>query len=168
MSSPRDRDETGRARSNRPRDALGRPLPHDAPLADQAEREPEDVVRTPAETLARAQAHLDAGRPFPAHDVFEAAWKNGPADERDLWQGLAQLCVGLTHLQRGNPSGAASLLERGTGRLRAFDGGGRDAHGAALTALIAWADGAAHDARIGQDVAPPPPLTSARTVRPHE
>ena len=43
------------------------------------------------------------------------------ADERQLWQGLAQLAVGITHVQRGNPDGAATLLGRGSGRLRELD-----------------------------------------------
>ena len=36
-----------------------------------------------------------------------------PAGERACWQGLAQVCVGVTHLQRGNLVGAARLLRRG-------------------------------------------------------
>jgi hypothetical protein len=121
----RARDASGRPQSDRPRDALGRPLPWDAPPELIAEREPEDVVRTPAETIARADELLAAGTPFPAHDVFEAAWKNGPPEERDLWQGLAQICVGLTHAQRGNAAGAATLLARGRERVRAYvDRGG--------------------------------------------
>ncbi|MEU8571363.1 DUF309 domain-containing protein, partial [Streptomyces pathocidini] len=40
----RDRDEEGRARSGRPRDGLGRPLPYGAP---GVERQPEGVVRAP-------------------------------------------------------------------------------------------------------------------------
>ena len=36
-----------------------------------------------------------------------------------LWQGLAQYAVGLTHIQRGNPKGARTLLERAVGRLEA-------------------------------------------------
>nr|WP_246224112.1 DUF309 domain-containing protein [Pseudarthrobacter psychrotolerans] len=44
---------------------------------------------------------MDAGRPFAAHEVLEARWKAGPAEERNLWQGLAQICVGLTHAARG-------------------------------------------------------------------
>jgi hypothetical protein len=42
--------------------------------------------------------------PFAAHEVLEARWKAGPDEERDLWQGLAQICVGLTHAARGNSS----------------------------------------------------------------
>ena len=46
-------------------------------------------------------------------------WKACPGEERDRWQGLAQVCVGITHLQRGNSRGAITLLRRGAGHLRA-------------------------------------------------
>lgn len=68
-----------------------------------------------------AQRMLDEGRPFHAHEVLEAVWKQtaDPA-ERDLWQGLAQLAVGLTHALRGNATGAAALLRRGASRLAGY------------------------------------------------
>lgn len=100
----------------RARDAAGRPVPLGSP--DAVDPVPE-VERSPQEALALAQRLLDEGRPFWAHDVLEAAWKAAPAAERELWQGLAQVCVGLTHEQRHNPTGAARLLRRGAGRLRA-------------------------------------------------
>jgi uncharacterized protein len=99
----------------RGRDATGRPVPAGSP--DAVEPVPE-VDRSPEEALRLAQQLLDDGRPFWAHDVLEAAWKAAPVAERELWQGLAQACVGLTHAQRGNPVGAARLLRRGAGRLR--------------------------------------------------
>ena len=40
--------------------------------------------------------------------------------ERDLWQGLAQVAVGLTHAQRGNSRGAVALLRRGADRLSGY------------------------------------------------
>ena len=110
----RDRDPTGRARNNRPRDGLGRPLPHDA---EGVERVPEDLVLPPEESLVEAQRLIDAGRPFHAHEVLEGTWKAAPESERDLWQGLAQLAVGLTHRARGNPAGASTLLQRGAARI---------------------------------------------------
>lgn len=113
---PRDRDVEGRARNARPRDGLGRPLPYGSPGEPRA---PEGVVRTAAQTLTEAQRLLDAGRPFHAHEVFEDAWKTGPAVQRELWRGLAQLAVGLTHAARGNLGGARSLLDRGAGHLAA-------------------------------------------------
>ena len=112
----RDRDPDGRARNARPRDALGRPLPRDA----AGEPPTSDTALPPAEALAEAQRLLDAGRPFHAHEVLEAAWKAAPPAERNLWQGLAQLAVGLTHARRGNARGAAALLRRGVRRLDGY------------------------------------------------
>ncbi|MBW3703665.1 DUF309 domain-containing protein, partial [Streptomyces griseus] len=51
---------------------MGRPLPYGAA---GVERQPEGVVRTPAETLREAQRLLGEGKPFHAHEVFEDAWK---------------------------------------------------------------------------------------------
>jgi uncharacterized protein len=67
-----------------------------------------------------AQRLLSEGRPFHAHEVLEAAWKAAPAAERDLWQGLAQVAVGLTHALRGNSRGAVALLRRGSDRLSGY------------------------------------------------
>lgn len=114
----RDRDESGRPRSARPRDFLGRPLPHGS---EGIPRIPDDLELAPAETLAYAQELLDQGLAFTAHEVLEAAWKNGPDDERMLWQGLAQLAVGITHAQRGNVKGAISLLRNASARLSGED-----------------------------------------------
>lgn len=114
----RDRDEVGRARNARPRDAYGRPLPHGA---EGEERVPDDYAAAPAEALAEAQRLLDTDRPFHAHEVLEAAWKAAPETERELWQGLAQLAVGFTHVRRGNAEGARSLLRRAADRIAAYD-----------------------------------------------
>lgn len=110
----RDRDEDGRARNARPRDELGRPLPPGSP---GIERIPDDFALPPEQTLRYAQELLDNGRAFTAHEVLEAAWKNGPTAERQLWQGLAQIAVAITHVQRGNIKGAITLLERGTANI---------------------------------------------------
>lgn len=98
----------------RGRDAAGRPVPAGSPEA--VEPVPEEAL-PPQQALALARDLLARGRPFFAHDVLEAAWKAAPADERRFWQGLAQVCVGLTHLQRGNAVGGARLLRRGADRL---------------------------------------------------
>ncbi|MEV1061990.1 DUF309 domain-containing protein [Streptomyces sp. NPDC050263] len=140
MDTTRDRDGEGRARNARPRDGLGRPLPYGAA---GVERQPEGVVRTPQESVAEAQALLDAGKPFHAHEVFEDAWKSGPEAERALWRGLAQLAVGLTHAARGNLTGGVRLLRRGAGAVAEWeaDAGperGRP-HGMDLAGLVRWA-----------------------------
>jgi len=151
--TPRDRDKAGRARSARPRDALGRPLPYGLPGEPRA---PEGVVRTPAATLAEAQELLDAGRPFHAHEVLEDAWKTGPDDERDLWRGLAQLAVGLTHAARGNSAGAATLLARGA-RSLGTAGPAAARHGVADARLIDWASARAAAAGAGAPLDQTPP-----------
>ncbi|MFD3544260.1 DUF309 domain-containing protein [Streptomyces sp. NPDC058655] len=133
----RDRDDEGRARSARPRDGLGRPLEYGA---GGVERQPEGVVRTPAETVREAQRLLDAGMPFHAHEVFEDAWKSGPAAAAALWRGLAQLAVGLTHAARGNAVGGARLLRRGAAGLTGVDG---SAYGIDAAGLVRWAEGLA-------------------------
>jgi hypothetical protein len=152
VSTERDRDAEGRARNARPRDALGRPLPYDA---TGEERAPEGVVRPPAQALAEAQELLDAGRPFHAHEVLEDAWKSAPEEERQLWRGLAQLAVGLTHAARGNARGAATLLDRGAGNITTYEPA--PPHGVDVTGLAAWARALAGEAAAGRelDVRPP-------------
>jgi uncharacterized protein len=117
-SAGRDRDTAGRARNARPRDGLGRPLPRSA-AADEL-RIPDDLVVTPAEAAELGGRLLAEARPFHAHEVFEAAWKSVPGPDRELWRGLAQIAVGLTHARRGNARGAVTLLRRGAGHVAAF------------------------------------------------
>jgi uncharacterized protein len=113
----RDRDAAGRPRNARPRDALGRPLRRGA---DGEPQQPEEPARSPDAALELAQRLIDSGRAFRAHEVLEASWKAAPPAERELWQGLAQLAVGLTHAQRGNARGAAALLRRGGRRVAGY------------------------------------------------
>jgi hypothetical protein len=98
----------------RARDALGRPVPADSP--DAVAPVSEDPL-PPNDAVALARRLLAEGRAFSAHEVFEASWKAAESGERPMWQGLAQVCVGLTHLARGNAVGAARLLRRGAGLL---------------------------------------------------
>jgi hypothetical protein len=113
----RDRDPAGRPRNARPRDALGRPLRRGA---DAEMPPPDEPALTPDAALDLAQQLIDSGRAFRAHEVLEASWKAAPPSERDLWQGLAQVAVGLTHAQRGNARGAAALLRRGGRRVAGY------------------------------------------------
>lgn len=150
--SRRDRDAEGRARNARPRDGLGRPLPYGA---DGVERQPEGIERTPSQTLAEAQRLLDDGKPFHAHEVFEDAWKSTDGPDRELWRGLAQLAVGLTHAARGNVVGAVSLLERGSANIEPFRGD--PPHGIDVAGLQEWARSLAEEAKRRVRVTPAPP-----------
>lgn len=75
---------------------------------------------SPAEALHRAQQLIDDGYPFHAHEVFEGVWKATQGEHRALWQGLAQLAVGLTHIRRGNATGATALLRRFADRIDGY------------------------------------------------
>jgi predicted metal-dependent hydrolase len=111
---------------------------------------PDDLALAPAETLAYAQDLLDRGLAFNAHEVLEAAWKNGPADEQALWQGLTQLAVGITHAQRGNLNGATTLLRRAAANLAHQD---RPApHAIDVAGLVDYVNTLVDDLAAGVDI----------------
>jgi hypothetical protein len=146
MSAPgsRDRDPAGRARNARDRDSLGRPLDsrQPGPVVDEPARSPGDALR-------RAQQLLDEGRPFEAHEVLEAVWKSTAGEERELWRGLAQLAVGITHSLRGNETGARTLLERAADTMAAF--AGTSPSGIDVDGLRQWASNASEDLGLAAD-----------------
>ena len=86
--------------------------------------------------MATARRLVAEGRPFSAHEVLEARWKAGPPEERPLWQGLAQVCVALTHAARGNIVGAQRLLDRADGLLEGYRTSGGPAYGIDLTTAV--------------------------------
>lgn len=139
LTSPRERDANGRPRNARPRDGLGRPLPRGAPGVSRVS---DDLVLPPGPALTEAQRLLDEGMPFHAHEILEGTWKAAPEHERDLWKGLAQLAVGLTHLLRGNQVGASALLRRGRGRVAGY--AGDPPYDIDVRGLLAWADALLH------------------------
>jgi len=132
--SKRDRDPQGRPRQARPRDRLGRPLPYGSAGVEPVPEEP----LPPSATISSAHELLAEGRPFSAHEVYEARWKAGPDSERELWQGLAQLCVGITHAERGNRIGALRLIGRARRRLETYSATGRPVYGLDLNHIIEW------------------------------
>ena len=130
----RDRDPQGRAKQARPRDRLGRPLPYGSVGVEAVPEEP----LPPLATISYAHELLAEGRPFSAHEVYEARWKAGPASERELWQGLAQLCVGITHAERGNRVGALRLIGRARRRLETYATTGGPVYGLDLSQIVKW------------------------------
>ena len=97
-----------------------------------------DQPLPPPETISFAHELLDQGRPFAAHEVYEARWKAGPEAERDLWQGLAQVCVAITHAERGNRTGALRLAGRARVRLERYARTGAPTYGLVLVKIIDW------------------------------
>ena len=114
-------------------------------------RIPDDFELPPAETLGYAQDLLDRGLAFNAHEVLEAAWKNGPNDEKRLWQALAQLAVGITHVQRGNVKGAITVLRRASAGLAETD---TTPHAINIAGLIAYADALIDDLAANAAITP--------------
>ena len=128
---------------------MGRPLPEGS---EGVPRIPDDLKLPPAETLAYAQDLLDRGLAFNAHEVLEAAWKNGPDDEKTLWQSLAQLMVGITHVQRGNVKGAITVLRRASAGLA--QGGKPAPYAIDVAGLVDNADGLIDDLAANAVITP--------------
>ena len=131
IAPDRDRDAAGRPRNARPRDEFGRPLPRTG--SGMLKATDDEPALPPDAGLDRAQALIDEGRPFHAHEVLEAIWHVAPPEERGLWQGLAQVAVGLTHAQRGNGVGALTLLRRGSDAVARHVGAD---HGVDINGLV--------------------------------
>ena len=106
-----------------------------------------ELVLPPEESLEEAQRLLDAGRAFHAHEVLEGTWKAAVAKERELWRGLAQIAVGLTHVQRGNQVGAIRLLRRAADRVEGY--AAEPPYGINAAGLVEWTRALA--ARIERD-----------------
>ena len=120
----RDRNAQGRPENARPRDRFGAPLPRGAPDEMPARVDPADVVTTVDEALLWAARLFDSERFFEAHEFLEFVWKSpdvAPAD-RDFWKGVTQVAVGCCHTQRGNTTGAITLLERATRYMAPYPG----------------------------------------------
>ena len=72
-----------------------------------------------ADRLDAALALFNARRWFEAHEAFEDLWHADRGAHAQLWKGLAQICAGFVKHARGEPLSAATLLDRGLGRVSA-------------------------------------------------
>jgi hypothetical protein len=143
-------EKPARAKAERPRDELGRPLP----WGSETRIELEDYATLSLEENDRlGREHFNAGRYFPAHEAWEGAWRQarGTTDE-ELYKGLSQIAAGYTHHLRGNPSGAATLIRRGAGRIAAYPPGYR---GLEVRRLVKEMLADADSLGAGRDLQPP-------------
>jgi hypothetical protein len=108
---------------------------------------PDDLSLSPRESIIEAQRLLNEGRSFQAHEVLESTWKSAGPAQRELWRGLAQLAVGVTHARRGNAVGAAELLRRAGDRIEAY--ADHPPHHLDVAGLVVWVR--ALTARIGAE-----------------
>ena len=116
----RPRNPDAPPKQERPRDELGRPLS----FGDRNLLEMEDFDSLPVEENHRLGIdHFDAGRFFPAHEAWETCWKQAKTTpDAEFYKGLSQLGAGYTHMRRGNPHGAFTLMRRGSGRVARYPG----------------------------------------------
>jgi uncharacterized protein len=146
----RDRRADGRPENARPRDRTGRPLPYDTAETELLEEWEYDTVE---EALRLGVRLWNEQRLFEAHECLEDVWHAAPDEDRDFWQGVIQVAVAGVHHQRGNPGGAAALLDRARERLEAYP----DVHrGVDVATLIGHARRAAARARETGEAGPPP------------
>ncbi len=57
---------------------------------------------------------------FEAHEHWEGVWLGSPEPEKTFLQALIQIAAAFHHVQRANPEGATSLLQRALRRLEAY------------------------------------------------
>ncbi len=146
----RDRRADGRPENARPRDRTGRPLPYDTDEPELLEEWEYDTVE---EALELGVWLWNQQRLFEAHECLEDVWHAAPEDDRDFWQGVIQVAVAGVHDQRGNPTGAAALLDRARARLEPYPAVHR---GVDVATLIDHARTAASRAREEGAAGPPP------------
>ena len=120
-----------RLKPERPRDALGRPLPWGVETQLHL---PDFDAMTLEENHEAGRRLAGEGNWFGAHEAWETAWKQarGTGDE-EFFKGLSQMGAGYVHLLRGNAHGTQTLLLRGAGRIAAYP----DPHLGIATARLA-------------------------------
>jgi uncharacterized protein len=146
----RDRRADGRPENARPRDRTGRPLPYDTTETELLEEWEYDTVEEALELGVRL---WDEERWFEAHECLEDVWHAAPDADRDFWQGVIQVAVAGVHHQRGNPTGAAALLDRARAKLERYPAAHR---GVDVAGLCRHASSVAVRARETGETAPPP------------
>jgi predicted metal-dependent hydrolase len=63
---------------------------------------------------------FNEGRYFDAHEALERAWLDDASPQRNLYQAILQVGVGLHHARNHNRRGALRLLDRGSAGLEPF------------------------------------------------
>ncbi|HTL90027.1 MAG TPA: DUF309 domain-containing protein [Leptolyngbya sp.] len=65
-------------------------------------------------------AQFNRGEFYACHDTLEAIWIEAPRFEKNFYQGILQIAVGLYHLSNHNWRGSVILLSEGINRLQAY------------------------------------------------
>ncbi|AFY65330.1 DUF309 domain-containing protein [Geitlerinema sp. PCC 7407] len=76
---------------------------------------------------------FNQGEFYACHDTLETIWLEAVGPQRNFYQGILQIAVGIYHLSNANARGAMVLLGEGVGRLRSYE---PDYAGVAVSPLI--------------------------------
>jgi predicted metal-dependent hydrolase len=74
-----------------------------------------------AELLQLGIDLYNAGHYWNAHEAWEEAWMEAPAELRDFYQGLIQVTAAFVHLMRNEYPGSVRLLASGVERLERYE-----------------------------------------------
>lgn len=84
----------------------------DAPATLERDLETRGVLGPPPpEELLKGLEELEAGRPFEAHEEWEALWTRSAGAEKMFLQGLIQLAAACVHLSRGRRAPGLRLAD---------------------------------------------------------
>ena len=75
-------------------------------------------AQSPSGTLLRAVGEFNRQEWFECHETLEELWIGSEGEERDFYQGILQVAVGLLHWRRGNFKGSVLLLASGVEKLK--------------------------------------------------
>lgn len=90
---------------------------------------------------------------FMTHEVLEEHWLDVEQEERDFFQGLIHLAVGLHHHVRGNPKGARAQFAKARRRLERYP---ELHHGIDVAQIREFLEEAPEAIEREEDLVPPP------------
>jgi len=76
-----------------------------------------DLIR---QNFEKAVEQFNTQYYFECHDTLEEIWLSAPAAEKDFYQGILHIAVGLYHFENENFKGAHSQLNKAKLRLNLF------------------------------------------------
>lgn len=102
---------------------------------------------------------FDEGDYFLSHETLEEYWAEAPEQERDFYQGLINLAVGLHHYRRGNLNGMQMQFRKAMKRLSTYPSGYEGVDVAAVLEFLRGVPDA-----VARDEALQPPLLSQQAT----
>lgn len=123
-------------------------------MADVREDPPLDL----AATITEVQRLLDHGDDKPAQRLLERTWRDVPAEELELWEGLTRLLLGWNAATSGDRAAASDSLTRGAELLGSYED--HPPHALDIAGLRAWSQHLVRE--LGDENAAPPPVPRLR------